>query len=260
MQELVASPVPVAEATDRVAFTGRRAEFVRLVMRGALLELVTLGFYRFWLATDMRRHLWSHTSVGGDAPEYTGTAKELLIGFLFALAILAADLSRLFLHRPRSRAAAGLRQHSAVPVLLPVRPVRDLSRAPLPADPHGLARGALLDDGLGLELCVAGGAVGACSSSSPSALRCRGARRARALQDAPHASTAICTAASTATGGQFFKRLAGSGCWRWLGLAGPLLFRPSSLCCPSSTGRSRRSNGAGGCPASASARCVSSPI
>ena len=58
-------------------------------MRGALLELLTLGFYRFWLATDMRRHLWSHTSVGGDAPEYTGTAKELLIGFLFALAILA---------------------------------------------------------------------------------------------------------------------------------------------------------------------------
>jgi uncharacterized membrane protein YjgN (DUF898 family) len=88
MQELVASPVTVAEATDRVAFTGRRADFVRLVMRGALLEFVTVGFYRFWLATDMRRHLWSHTSVGGDGPEYTGTAKELLIGFLFALAIL----------------------------------------------------------------------------------------------------------------------------------------------------------------------------
>ena len=57
-------------------------------MRGAALELVTLGFYRFWLATDMRRHLWSHTAVDGDTAEYTGTAKELLIGFLFALAIL----------------------------------------------------------------------------------------------------------------------------------------------------------------------------
>jgi uncharacterized membrane protein YjgN (DUF898 family) len=72
-----------------IRFTGRRSDFLRLVMRGALLELVTLGFYRFWLATDMRRHLWSNTSVNGDAPEYTGTAKELLIGFLFALAILA---------------------------------------------------------------------------------------------------------------------------------------------------------------------------
>ena len=54
-----------------------------------MLELVTLGFYQFWLATDIRRHLWSNTAVGGDAAEYTGTAKELLIGFLFALAILA---------------------------------------------------------------------------------------------------------------------------------------------------------------------------
>jgi uncharacterized membrane protein YjgN (DUF898 family) len=89
MQELVVSPPPaVAAPADRVEFTGRRADFRRLVMRGAALELVTVGFYRFWLANDMRRHLWSHTSVAGDAPEYTGTAKELLIGFLFALAIL----------------------------------------------------------------------------------------------------------------------------------------------------------------------------
>jgi uncharacterized membrane protein YjgN (DUF898 family) len=58
-------------------------------MRGAMLELVTVGFYRFWLATDMRRHLWSHTAVEGDTLEYTGTAKELLLGFLFAVAILA---------------------------------------------------------------------------------------------------------------------------------------------------------------------------
>ena len=75
-------------AASPVAFTGVRGDFRRLIMRGALLELVTLGFYRFWLATDMRRHFWSHTSVEGDAPEYTGTAKELLIGFLFALAIM----------------------------------------------------------------------------------------------------------------------------------------------------------------------------
>ncbi|AMN42561.1 DUF898 family protein [Rhodoplanes sp. Z2-YC6860] len=83
----VAPPEPTP-ATSRIVFENGRPAYRRLVMRGALLELVTVGFYRFWLATDMRRHLWSHTSVDGDAPEYTGTAKELLIGFLFALAIL----------------------------------------------------------------------------------------------------------------------------------------------------------------------------
>jgi uncharacterized membrane protein YjgN (DUF898 family) len=80
-----AAPIP----PNRVVFSGARSAFVKLVARGALLELVTLGFYRFWLATDIRRHLWSSTSVGGDGAEYTGTAKELLLGFLFALAILA---------------------------------------------------------------------------------------------------------------------------------------------------------------------------
>src|SRR6266568_58177 len=83
----VIPPLQIAVAS-RIEFAARRSDFRRLIMRGAFLELVTVGFYRFWLATDMRRHLWSHTTVDGDAPEYTGTAKELLIGFLFALAIL----------------------------------------------------------------------------------------------------------------------------------------------------------------------------
>ena len=79
------SPVPPPMP---VAFSGSRGEFFDLVKRGAALELVTLGFYRFWLLTDIRRHLWSNTLVDGDAAEYTGRGKELLIGFLVALAIL----------------------------------------------------------------------------------------------------------------------------------------------------------------------------
>ncbi|WP_315831731.1 DUF898 family protein [Bradyrhizobium prioriisuperbiae] len=82
------SQVPPVPRPTGVAFSGDRGEFRRLVTRGALLELITVGFYRFWLATDMRRHLWSRTSVDGDSAEYTGTGKELLIGFLVALAII----------------------------------------------------------------------------------------------------------------------------------------------------------------------------
>lgn len=71
-----------------VAFSGSRSEFFHLVKRGAGLELVTLGFYRFWLTTDVRRHLWTNTQIDGDGAEYTGRGRELLIGFLVALAIL----------------------------------------------------------------------------------------------------------------------------------------------------------------------------
>ena len=50
----------------------------------AALLAVTLGIYRFWLATDVRRFLWSNTEIAGETLEYTGTANELLIGFLIA--------------------------------------------------------------------------------------------------------------------------------------------------------------------------------
>ncbi|MGL5166094.1 MAG: DUF898 family protein [Afipia sp.] len=81
---VVRPPEPPAQ----ILFVGDRSEFSELVIRGAKLELFTLGFYRFWLATDIRRHLWSQTIIGDDAAEYTGRGKELLIGFLIALAIL----------------------------------------------------------------------------------------------------------------------------------------------------------------------------
>ena len=83
------APLPSRPPT-LVTFIGDRREFFRLVSRGAGLELVTAGFYRFWLATDIRRHLWSNTVIDGDAAEYTGRGKELLIGFLIAMAILVA--------------------------------------------------------------------------------------------------------------------------------------------------------------------------
>jgi uncharacterized membrane protein YjgN (DUF898 family) len=83
----LAAPVPVA-ATATARFTGSRPAFTRLMIRGAVLQALTLGIYRFWLTTDARRFLWANTEIDGDPLDYTGTATELLIGFLFALAIL----------------------------------------------------------------------------------------------------------------------------------------------------------------------------
>ena len=82
------TPQPPPLPPTPVSFAGERGDFIRLAARGAALELVTAGFYRFWLATDIRRHLWANSVIDGDAAEYTGRGKELLIGFLFAMAIL----------------------------------------------------------------------------------------------------------------------------------------------------------------------------
>lgn len=81
-------PPPLPDEPKQVLFTGKRDDFRKLVTRGAALDVITAGFYRFWLATDMRRHVWSHTELDGDSFEYTGRARELFIGFLIAMAIL----------------------------------------------------------------------------------------------------------------------------------------------------------------------------
>jgi uncharacterized membrane protein YjgN (DUF898 family) len=90
-----ANPFEAAPAADAPAapanggrFGGNERAFWRLLVRGAALLLVTLGIYRFWLATDVRRFLWSNTEIAGDGLEYIGTARELLLGFLIAIALL----------------------------------------------------------------------------------------------------------------------------------------------------------------------------
>ena len=78
-------------------FVGRSKTFRRLVSRGAVLLMFTLGIYRFWLTTDIRRYLWSSAELTGESFEYTGTAYELLLGFLIALTVLVPPYSTFFL-------------------------------------------------------------------------------------------------------------------------------------------------------------------
>jgi len=80
-----------------VRFLGKRRFYWRLLIRGAVLLMVTLGIYRFWLVTDIRRFLWANTEIAGEALEYTGTALELVLGFLVAIAILIPIYAGFFL-------------------------------------------------------------------------------------------------------------------------------------------------------------------
>jgi uncharacterized membrane protein YjgN (DUF898 family) len=79
---------PAAAGVGTVRFVGPVDRFWLLLIRGALLLMVTLGIYRFWLVTDIRRYLWSGTEIAGDSLEYLGTGRELLLGFLIAIAML----------------------------------------------------------------------------------------------------------------------------------------------------------------------------
>ena len=64
------------------------SELFKIHLTNVLFTLLTLGIYRFWAKTRMRRYLWSHVEIEGDRLEYPGTAKELLFGFLIIVAVL----------------------------------------------------------------------------------------------------------------------------------------------------------------------------
>jgi uncharacterized membrane protein YjgN (DUF898 family) len=83
--------------TGPIQFLGFDKDYWRLWIRGSILLALTLGIYRFWLTTDTRRFLWSNTEALGEPLEYTGTARELLIGFLIAVAILIPFYAFIFL-------------------------------------------------------------------------------------------------------------------------------------------------------------------
>ncbi len=76
-----------------LVYDGRTGELFGLWLKTALLSLITLGFYRFWGRTRIRKYLWSRVSLNGDRFEYDGTGGELFRRFLVALVVLVPLLA-----------------------------------------------------------------------------------------------------------------------------------------------------------------------
>ncbi|MEP2781754.1 MAG: DUF898 family protein [Pseudoruegeria sp.] len=77
-------------ATDLdTEFVGRRKALFGLALRTTILTIVTLGLYRFWMKTRLRRWYWSAIRPGGQPLEYAGEPLEKLLGFLIAVVVMA---------------------------------------------------------------------------------------------------------------------------------------------------------------------------
>ncbi|MEQ9491900.1 MAG: YjgN family protein [Alphaproteobacteria bacterium] len=86
----MAEPAAVGVGRDEpVYFNGEVWPVCKMVFKFTLLTIITLGIYRFWAKTRLRQYFWSQTEFDGDRFEYLGTPKELFIGFLIVMAILA---------------------------------------------------------------------------------------------------------------------------------------------------------------------------
>lgn len=88
-----------------------------ILLFGYILSLFTLGIYRFWMVTRKRRFYWSNTLINGEALEYTGTAIQLLVGFLIALGIFL-PLYGFFFYLSTQSASGALQGYAAVAVFM----------------------------------------------------------------------------------------------------------------------------------------------
>jgi uncharacterized membrane protein YjgN (DUF898 family) len=66
-----------------------RPGLLGLLLKNLGLTIITLGIYRFWARTALRRYWWSSVVIDGDPLEYTGTGAELFLGFLFFLVVIS---------------------------------------------------------------------------------------------------------------------------------------------------------------------------
>jgi uncharacterized membrane protein YjgN (DUF898 family) len=71
-----------------LSYDGRLGELYGIFLMNLLWTVLTLGIFRFWAITRIRRYLWSRTRFQGERFEYTGTGGELFVGVLLAILML----------------------------------------------------------------------------------------------------------------------------------------------------------------------------
>lgn len=98
--------------TIDITFDSKGDRLFGLGLINGLLKILTLGIYSFWGKTEVRRRIWSFTRLNGEPLEYTGTGKELFLGFLvvFFLYLLPGMLGSLVVYFafPGSKYATGI--------------------------------------------------------------------------------------------------------------------------------------------------------
>jgi uncharacterized membrane protein YjgN (DUF898 family) len=79
-------------SSHSLSFHGFGGTLFGIYLVNILLTLITLGFYSFWGKAKVRSYILSQTELNGDRFGYHGTGKELLFGFLKAVAVFILPL------------------------------------------------------------------------------------------------------------------------------------------------------------------------
>jgi len=88
-----AQATPRAEGHENVAVSWVHPRGLwSLSLANFALRILTLGIYHFWGRTEVRKRLWSGMRLNGEPLAYTGTGKELFLGFIMVFAVVLLPL------------------------------------------------------------------------------------------------------------------------------------------------------------------------
>ncbi len=90
MNDKIANPASSGE-NIRIEYVPRQG-LLALSLVNFLFTLLTLGIYRFWAKTNIRKHIWSCVHINGQPLEYTGQGIELFKGALLVLLVFGLPL------------------------------------------------------------------------------------------------------------------------------------------------------------------------
>ena len=93
MQTLITDDNAAAREPLDITFRGRLASVFGLGLANGILKILTLGIYSFWAKTEVRKRIWSAVRLNGEPLTYTGTGKELFLGFLIVFAAVLVPLT-----------------------------------------------------------------------------------------------------------------------------------------------------------------------
>jgi uncharacterized membrane protein YjgN (DUF898 family) len=89
MNQDLTDVTPASNSAESLKFEFiQRPGLLKLTIVNFLFGLITLGLYRFWGKTNVRKHIWSSVHLNGEPLEYTGTGKELFKGFMMVLGVI----------------------------------------------------------------------------------------------------------------------------------------------------------------------------
>jgi|GEM_PF-706008 len=81
-------PLPAARKINSIDlsmdFTGKPTDYLILLLKTTFLTIVTLGLYYPWARAERLRFLMNHTQLGSHFFSFTGTGKEIAVGYIKA--------------------------------------------------------------------------------------------------------------------------------------------------------------------------------